>query len=410
MGDLPGRRCTPSVRASARSRRRRSTTCSRNGRGRPSRPRDRRRRTATRRRCVDRRPAARALERADPRRAGSGGRDAARVRCRRSRAQPPTRGPASLLVDLMGPAGQVGFDYDAERRDDGAVVDRLPRCRSCARAPTRSRAAPTRSSATSSGSRCWASRRRAGRQGGAVEGGAGGHDRHRSRALRCRRRRRRRSRCTTPIGRTRGASRWSTSTSHASTTRRRTPDVRAIVVTGAGSAFCPGMDMAALEQTAAAGELVREGRRPMHYALSIPKPMIAAINGACAGIGLIQALYCDLPVRGARRAHVDVVHAPRPRRRVRHVVDAATTRRCRARPRPPALGPHVRRRGGAHHGAGRAPLRSRRRGRRRPGVRGRAGAVLVAARDGRGPLPGVRGSRRRLRDLVGPARSGSCSA
>jgi enoyl-CoA hydratase/carnithine racemase len=79
-------------------------------------------------------------------------------------------------------------------------------------------------------------------------------------------------------------------------------DVRAIVVTGAGSAFCPGMDMAALEQTAAAGEIVREGRRPMHYALSIPKPMIAAINGACAGIGLIQALYCDLrfAARGAR--------------------------------------------------------------------------------------------------------------
>lgn len=80
------------------------------------------------------------------------------------------------------------------------------------------------------------------------------------------------------------------------------PDVRAIVVTGAGSAFCPGMDMAALEQTAAAGELVRAGRRPMHHALSIPKPMIAAINGACAGIGLIQALYCDLRfvARGAR--------------------------------------------------------------------------------------------------------------
>jgi enoyl-CoA hydratase/carnithine racemase len=78
--------------------------------------------------------------------------------------------------------------------------------------------------------------------------------------------------------------------------------VQAIVVTGAGSAFCPGMDIAALEQTAAAGALVRAGRRPMHYALSIPKPIIAAINGACAGIGLIQALYCDLrfAARGAR--------------------------------------------------------------------------------------------------------------
>jgi enoyl-CoA hydratase/carnithine racemase len=80
------------------------------------------------------------------------------------------------------------------------------------------------------------------------------------------------------------------------------PDVRAIVVTGTGRSFCPGMDMAALEDTAAAGELMRAGRRPMHYALSVPKPMIAAINGACAGIGLIQAMYCDVrfAARGAR--------------------------------------------------------------------------------------------------------------
>jgi enoyl-CoA hydratase/carnithine racemase len=80
------------------------------------------------------------------------------------------------------------------------------------------------------------------------------------------------------------------------------PDVRAIVVTGAGTSFCPGMDMASLQNTAAAGELLRAGRRPMHYALSLPKPMIAAINGACAGIGLIQAMYCDVrfAARGAR--------------------------------------------------------------------------------------------------------------
>ena len=80
------------------------------------------------------------------------------------------------------------------------------------------------------------------------------------------------------------------------------PDVRAIVVTGAGTSFCPGMDMAALAGTAQTGELVREGRRPMHHGMSVPKPMIAAINGACAGIGLIQAVYCDVrfAARGAR--------------------------------------------------------------------------------------------------------------
>jgi enoyl-CoA hydratase/carnithine racemase len=78
--------------------------------------------------------------------------------------------------------------------------------------------------------------------------------------------------------------------------------VRAIVVTGAGSSFCPGLDSQRLEQAAGPVGLRLEGRRSQHYALTIPKPMIAAINGACAGIGLIQALVCDIRfmARGAR--------------------------------------------------------------------------------------------------------------
>jgi enoyl-CoA hydratase/carnithine racemase len=35
-------------------------------------------------------------------------------------------------------------------------------------------------------------------------------------------------------------------------------------------------------------------RRPQSLPLTIPKPIVAAINGACAGIGLVQALMCDL--------------------------------------------------------------------------------------------------------------------
>jgi len=79
-------------------------------------------------------------------------------------------------------------------------------------------------------------------------------------------------------------------------------DVRAIVLTGGGRWFCPGLDSQRLERAAGPSGLQLAGRRSQHYALTIPKPMIAAINGACAGIGLIQALVCDVRfmARGAR--------------------------------------------------------------------------------------------------------------
>lgn len=80
--------------------------------------------------------------------------------------------------------------------------------------------------------------------------------------------------------------------------------VRAVVVTGTGKWFCPGLDSTRLEAAAGPVGLHLEGRRPMQTALAVPKPMIAAINGACAGIGLVQALVCDIRfiARGARLA------------------------------------------------------------------------------------------------------------
>jgi enoyl-CoA hydratase/carnithine racemase len=73
--------------------------------------------------------------------------------------------------------------------------------------------------------------------------------------------------------------------------------VRAIVVTGAGRGFCAGADMKQLQALGDGTVDVDAGtqeRRPQTLPLSIPKPIIAAINGACAGIGLVQALMCDL--------------------------------------------------------------------------------------------------------------------
>ncbi|QNJ93354.1 enoyl-CoA hydratase/isomerase family protein [Mycolicibacterium fluoranthenivorans] len=79
--------------------------------------------------------------------------------------------------------------------------------------------------------------------------------------------------------------------------------VRAIVVTGAGKTFCPGVDSSRMD--AAAGKpLDLSARRPFHRPLQVRKPMIAAINGACAGVGVVLALQCDIrfAARGIRFA------------------------------------------------------------------------------------------------------------
>ena len=77
-----------------------------------------------------------------------------------------------------------------------------------------------------------------------------------------------------------------------------TPSVRAVVVTGAGRGFCPGADMDILSGAAAEGAegltATGPGRRPKTFATTVPKIVVAAVNGACAGVGLVQALCCDI--------------------------------------------------------------------------------------------------------------------
>jgi enoyl-CoA hydratase/carnithine racemase len=74
------------------------------------------------------------------------------------------------------------------------------------------------------------------------------------------------------------------------------PDVRAIVVTGAGRGFCAGADMDVLQGIEQSGgdQGGEPDLRDATYAMGIPKPIIAAINGACAGLGLVHAVACDL--------------------------------------------------------------------------------------------------------------------
>ena len=103
-------------------------------------------------------------------------------------------------------------------------------------------------------------------------------------------------------------------------------DVRVIILTGAGRGFCAGADMNELSDASDQGLSALNGnedaeqavgiisgiqteesldpanqyaarsdfRKRYSYLQSIPKPIIAAINGPAAGLGLIMTLYCDI--------------------------------------------------------------------------------------------------------------------
>lgn len=76
-------------------------------------------------------------------------------------------------------------------------------------------------------------------------------------------------------------------------------EVAAIVVTGAGRGFCAGADMDVLQGIGSGAgvdgeEATEPDLRDARHALSIPKPIIAAVNGACAGLGFVHAVACDI--------------------------------------------------------------------------------------------------------------------
>ncbi len=78
----------------------------------------------------------------------------------------------------------------------------------------------------------------------------------------------------------------------------RDPDVRAVVITGAGKGFCSGQDLTEFgEVQSDIGALLRSTYHANVLAIrALPKPVIAAVNGACAGAGLSLAAACDIRI------------------------------------------------------------------------------------------------------------------
>lgn len=81
--------------------------------------------------------------------------------------------------------------------------------------------------------------------------------------------------------------------------------MRAIVLTGSGRAFCAGQDLgehavALRHDPTLAFATLEQHYNPVVRALTgAPKPVIAAINGTCAGAGLALALACDIRIAAA---------------------------------------------------------------------------------------------------------------
>lgn len=84
------------------------------------------------------------------------------------------------------------------------------------------------------------------------------------------------------------------------------PEVRVLVITGAGRGFCTGADVEVMSDLLSRGDdatfetLVQAGMRVVQRLQAVEQPVIAAVNGPAAGAGASLALACDFRVASER--------------------------------------------------------------------------------------------------------------
>lgn len=82
------------------------------------------------------------------------------------------------------------------------------------------------------------------------------------------------------------------------------PDVRVVVITGAGRGFCAGGDVDAMAGRALSEELVRDTVAVTEILYALPQVTIAAVNGPCAGGGMALACAADLRIAASSAVFV----------------------------------------------------------------------------------------------------------